>query len=139
MCWIGEGPVKIAEKDIIVYKIGKISSDKFQSLYQGYIYNLKELNTEILLSPKIDYGYENSILYIIWKGYHSYKNVVMPFTGLEKNFRAIYGGILQMEMSLPNDYYLGTFIIPKGSKYYENSWGEIVSSNIIYTGKYIKL
>lgn len=42
-------------------------------------------------------------------------------------------------MPLINDYYLGTFIIPKGSEYYENHVGEIVSSNIIYMGKYIKL
>ena len=42
-------------------------------------------------------------------------------------------------IKLYNDYYIGTFIIPKGSIYYENSKGELVSSNIIYTGKYLKL
>ena len=38
-----------------------------------------------------------------------------------------------------NRYYVATFIIPKGSTYYENCGEELVSSNIIYTGKYIKL
>ena len=30
-------------------------------------------------------------------------------------------------------------IVPKGSEYYINNRGEIVSSNIIYTGKWVKL
>ena len=42
-------------------------------------------------------------------------------------------------IGLYNDYYIATFIIPKGFTYYENSNGELVSSNIIYTGKYVKI
>lgn len=34
---------------------------------------------------------------------------------------------------------VATFIIPKGAEYYKNEFGEIVSSDIIYTGKYIRL
>lgn len=31
------------------------------------------------------------------------------------------------------------FIIPKGSKYYKNNDEEVISSNLIYTGKYEKI
>ena len=53
--------------------------------------------------------------------------------------RFILLGNIMDRIKLYNDYYIGTFIIPKGSIYYENSKGELVSSNIIYTGKYLKL
>lgn len=51
MCWIGTSSAKIAEKDIVVYKIGKVLNNKFRSLYQNYFYGAKELNTKISLRP----------------------------------------------------------------------------------------
>lgn len=137
MCWIGTSSAKIAEKDIVVYKIGKVLNNKFRSLYQNYFYGAKELNTKISLRPASDWDYLPHSL--IWEGYHSYKDVTIPFNELEESFRGMYVGKIKIIMPLINDYYLGTFIIPKGSEYYENHVGEIVSSNIIYTGKYIKL
>ncbi len=137
MCWIGTSSAKIAEKDIVVYKIGKVLNNKFRSLFQNYFYDVKKLNTKISLRPASDWDYLPHSL--IWKGYHSYKDVTMPFNKLEENFRGMYVGKIKIIMPLINDYYLGTFIIPKGSEYYENHVGEIVSSNIIYMGKYIKL
>ncbi len=41
--------------------------------------------------------------------------------------------IKQLEKLIKN------FIIPKGSTYYENCGEELVSSNIIYTGKYVRI
>lgn len=137
MCWIGTSSAKIAEKDIVVYKIGKVLNNKFRSLYQNYFYGAKELNTKISLRPASDQDYLPHFL--IWEGYHSYKDVTIPFNELEESFRGMYVGKIKIIMPLINDYYLGTFIIPKGSEYYENHVGEIVSSNIIYMGKYIKL
>ena len=137
MCWIGTSSAKIAEKDIVVYKIRKVLNNKFRSLYQNYFYGAKELNTKISLRPASDWDYLPHFL--IWKGYHSYKDVTIPFNELEESFRGMYVGKIKIIMPLINDYYLGTFIIPKGSEYYENHVGEIVSSNIIYMGKYIKL
>ena len=46
MCWIGKGPAKIAERDIVVYKLGYVieATKEFRSLYQNYTYYPKELN-----------------------------------------------------------------------------------------------
>lgn len=34
---------------------------------------------------------------------------------------------------------IATFIVPKGAEYFENKYGHIVSSEIIYTGKYLRI
>ena len=146
MCWIGKGPAKIAERDIVVYKLGYIieTTKEFRSLYQNYTYYPKELNKVVTLVPII-YTTEVSKLHpsetgMIYKGYHSYKSISLPFNGLEVSSRVILlGTIIKERISICNSYYIATFIIPKGSEYYINNRGEIVSSNIIYTGKWIKL
>lgn len=38
MCWIGKNACRIAERDIVVYKMGGISGNIFISLYKNYIY-----------------------------------------------------------------------------------------------------
>lgn len=145
MCWIGKGPVKIAEKDIIVYKLGHVfkSSGVFSSLYHGYNYHPKGLNKEVNLVP-IVCGRKlsqlpSSCLGIIYSGYHSYRSISLSFMGLGSSSRIIFLGNIKDRISIWNGYYVATFIIPKGSEYYENENGELVSSNIIYTGKYVKL
>lgn len=145
MCWVGKGPVKIAEKDIVVYKLGYVleNSELFNSLYHGYNYHPKGLNRTVTLAPivgsitlphlsQFDVG-------IIYSGYHSYRSISLSFMGLGSSSRIIFLGNIIDRISLYNDYYVATFIIPKGTEYYENNQGEIVSSNIVYTGKYVKL
>ena len=44
MCWIGKNACRIAEKDIVVYKIGTISGNIFISLYKNYIYKKGKIN-----------------------------------------------------------------------------------------------
>lgn len=63
----------------------------------------------------------------------------MPYSELGSYHRTIYLGKIVQDIRLNNIYSIATFIIPKGSKYYENDVGEIVSSSIIYTGKYVKI
>ena len=48
MCWIGTGPARIAERDIVVYKLGYIikTTKEFLSLYQSYMYCPKGLNIQ---------------------------------------------------------------------------------------------
>lgn len=75
--------------------------------------------------------------YVIYEGYHSYKD--MPYSDLRPYYRTIYLGKIAEDIRLNNIYSIATFIVPKDSEYYENGGGEIVSSNIIYTGKYVKL
>ena len=145
MCWIGKGPAFLAERDIVVYKLGYVieTTKEFQSLYQNYTYYPKELNKVVTLVPMV-YTTEVSKLRssetgIIYSGYHSYKSISLPFNELGSFSRTILLGNIRDRISLYNDYYVATFIIPKDSEYYENLHGELVSSNIMYTGKYVKL
>ena len=145
MCWIGKGPAFLAERDIVVYKLGHIieTTKEFQSLYQNYTYYPKGLNKVVTLVP-IVYATEVSKLRssetgIIYEGYHSYKSISLPFNEIWIFYRNILLGNIRERIRICNSYYIATFIIPKGSTYYENRNGELVSSNIIYTGKYLKL
>lgn len=139
MCWLGRCTRKIAKRDITVYKLGFISENNFISLYLNYTYEIKKINKEIKLKPDMfyEYGLENKGA--IYKGYHSYTDISMPYSCLGLISRTIYLGKLPFTILLNNNHYVAAFIIPKGSEYYENSKGEIVSSNIIYTGKYVKI
>lgn len=143
MCWIGKCDVKIAERDFYVYKLGHISYKNFRSLYQKFIYKPKEINKKISLDPVcIDFAISKSreeTPCVIYEGYHSYKDITMPYSDLHPFYRIIYLGKLAKYIKIFNIYCIATFIIPKGSKYYENDNGEIVSSDIIYTGKYVKI
>lgn len=143
MCWVGKCDVKIAKRDFYVYKLGYVSDKGFKSLYQNFIYKPKEINKKIKLEPVI-HGYKIYELMMkqygeIHEGYHSYKDIAMPYSDLRPYYRTIYLGKFAEDIRLNNVYSIATFIIPKGSEYYENKAGEIVSSSIIYTGKYVKI
>lgn len=137
MCWIGRCDVKIAERDFYVYKLGRVSDKGFNSLYQNFIYEPKEINKKVELNPIQVFEYGSA--YVIYEGYHSYKDIAMPYSDLHPYYRTIYLGKIVNYIRLNNIYSIATFLIPKGSKYYENDVGEIVSSSIIYTGKYVKI
>ena len=143
MCWIGKCDVKIAKRDFYVYKLGYVSDEGFRSLYQNFIYISKEINKKIKLEPVIhDYKiYElmKEQYGTIYEGYHSYKDIAMPYSDLRPYYRTIYLGKFAEDIRLNNVYSIATFIIPKGSEYYENRAGEIVSNQIMYTGKHLKL
>lgn len=144
MCWIGKNACKIARRDIVVYKIGDIYKNIFTSLYQNYVYEIGKINKDVVLVPDMRYNVNGvsrieDPLCAIYRGYHSYTSISMPYSGLSLYSRTIYLGKRPHSMWLRNYYYLATFIIPEGSNYFENDMGEIVSSNIIYTGKYVKL
>lgn len=139
MCWIGRKYTKqVAKRDFYVYKVGLVMGKTFISLFQKHIYGIKRSNPIIPLKPVED----NCGMVTIEAGYHSYKEVAIEFYS-NPNFRDIYLGDAIKgfvdEFSLYSHLYLCTFIVPKGSEYYINSRGEIVSSNIIYTGKWVKL
>lgn len=137
MCWIGRCNVKIAKQDFYVYKLGYVSNKGFRSLYQNFIYEPKEINKKVELNPI--QVFEDRSAYVIYEGYHSYKDISLPYSGIESPSRIIYLGKIVQDIRLNNIYSIATFIIPKGSEYYKNDMGEIVSSSIIYTGKYVKI
>ena len=139
MCWIGRKNTKqVAKRDFYVYKIGLVINNTFTSLFQKYIYKIKRSNQIIPLNPVED----NCGWIKIEDGYHYYKEVAIKFCQ-NPYLRDIYlGDVIKGfvdNLSLYSHLYLGTFIVPKGSEYYINNRGEIVSSNIIYIGKWIKL
>ena len=139
MCWISRKATKqVAKIDFYVYKIGLIMGNTFTSLFQKHIYRIKRSNPIIPLKPVED----NCGMIKIEDGYHSYKEVAIEFCQ-NPYLRDIYLGDAIKgfvdNLSLYSHLYLCTFIVPKGSEYYINNRGEIVSSNIIYTGKWVKL
>ena len=114
-----EGFHHIADKDIEVYKFGDVFEDdgNFHPYNQFFSYKPNVLNKEIKLNLE-----ENKNIffarfeYEIYEGYHSYLHC-------------------KQGIHLSN-HHIGKFIIPKGTEYYENEDGQIVSSNIIWTGEY---
>lgn len=141
MCWQNiEATKQVAKRDFYVYKIGFVIGNNFSSLYQKYNYKIKRSNPVIPLKPVRSYPYD---LAKIETGYHSYKEVAIEFYPKNPYFRNVYlGDVITGYIDKFECYsalYVGTFIVPKGSEYYINTRGEIVSSNIIYTGKWVKL
>lgn len=139
MCWIGRKYNKqVAKRDFYVYKIGMVLGNTFVSLFQKHIYRIKKSNPIIPLKPVKD-NYE---IIEIETGYHSYKEVAIEFCQNLYSRYIYLGDAIKgfvNDLSLYSHLYLCTFIVPKGSEYYINTRGEIVSSNIIYTGKWVKL
>lgn len=135
MCWSGfKVQKKVAEKDIEVYKIGLVQDNRFICEFQDFSYEKGVVNKELVLKEESHwFGYIT-----INEGYHSYKRVSIRFNSLLGKIKCIYRGYI-IQPYLDDLYHLATFIIPKGSIYYENRDGEIVSSNIVYTGRYLKL
>lgn len=140
MCWTGNDTAirKIAERDFYVYKIGKIVwNNIFISDIRGYNYAPKCLNRIVPLVPySLGAG-----SYRIDGGHHSYKWVALDDT--YPNFRCLYLGSYDPALRESLEGYkfccIATFIIPKGAEYFENKYGHIVSSEIIYTGKYLRI
>ena len=143
MCWVGKCDVKIAKRDFYVYKLGYVSDKGFNSLYQDFLYIPGVINEKIKMKPIIlnynIYKLRKEQYGGIYEGYHSYRDIAMPYSDLGLHSRTIYLGKIAENIRLHNIYSIATFIVPKGSEYYENDSGEIVSSDIIYTGKYVKL
>ena len=67
-------------------------------------------------------------------GFHSYDKSLCIYKIILGRYYVIYSksvpGFLLDYLSLKNPICKGQFIIPKGSKYYENEYGEIVSNQI---------
>ena len=144
MCWISNITLKkIAERDFYVYKIGKIVwNNIFISDIRGYNYVPKCPNRTIPLVPYSlcvgNYIIDN---YIIDRGYHSYKWIALDDTYPRERclYLGNYDNALKENISLYKGCCIATFIVPKGAEYCENKYGHIVSSEIIYTGKYLRI
>lgn len=145
MCWtccIENLKAQIAKEDINIYKVVKKATKKScVSLFMDYTYYSKDrqlsLTLRVMIEPFSNYAK-------ITEGYHSYSSVnfvydsvMIGFNGLL--YKAVKCGNCEEMLRVDNSLYLATFVIPAGSKYFINEDGIIVSNNIRYTGKYIKL
>ena len=151
MCWIENTrsfDLQIANRDIEVYKIVSDASKlSCKSLIQGFIYeaNIGYIMDAMELEESgLSDTFCNANLIYITKAYHSYTKIRFtlkkPCSPYSKHgYKGIISGNLLIPISIDNPYYVATFVIPKGSQYAVNWKGEIVSNQIMYTGRYLKL
>ena len=151
MCWIENIKrldLQIDDRDIEVYKIVS-DTDKLscKSLIQEFVYkaNIRyEMDAMELEEKSFGSAFCTTDLIYITKAYHSYTKIRFtlkkPYSPCSTpEYKGIIAGNLLMPIRIDNPYYVATFVIPKGSQYAINWKGEIVSNQIIYTGRYLKL
>ena len=147
MCWMeikDNINVQIADKDFEVYKIVlDANKQSCTSIVRGFNYTVGTLYAIPTIESKVINPYCGKIK--IEKAYHSYTEVHFIW---DSSYYIHCGATICKDMlfgkrgiciPFENDWYIATFIIPKGSKYIINTKGEIVSDKIIYTGRYLKL
>ena len=71
-------------------------------------------------------------------GFHSYINCELVSSYNKVNLYSCGKPILWVSL-LRYTVYLGEFIIPKGTTYCLNRYGEVVSDKLMYTGNHIKI
>ena len=147
MCWIeikDNINVQVADKDFEVYKIVlDANKQSCSSIVRGFNYTVGTLYAIPTIESKVIDPYCGKIK--IEKAYHSYTEVHFIW---DSSYYIHCGATICKDMlfgkrgiciPFENDWYIATFIIPKGSRYIINTKGEIVSDKIIYTGRYLKL
>lgn len=143
MCLITEQKVaKIAEEDTIVYKeVILLGDEKCMSSIQGFEYEFDKLYTSVTLSPKsiiglrfaddftmhdprvADYYFLDKIV-IYDKGEIVTDNECCDYVVISKGFHAYTNFERDKDSNVK-------CIIPKGSEYFEDATGLIVSNRII--------
>ena len=147
MCWIeikDNINVQVADKDFEVYKIVlDANKQSCTSIVRGFNYTVGTLYAIPTIESKVIDPYCGKIK--IEKAYHSYTEVHFIW---DSSYYIHCGATICKDMlfgkrgiciPFENDWYIATFIIPKGSRYIINTKGEVVSDKIIYTGRYLKL
>ena len=147
MCWIeikDNINVQVADKDFEVYKIVlDANKQSCTSIVRGFNYTVGTLYAIPTIESKVIDPYCGKIK--IEKAYHSYTEVHFIW---DSSYYIHCGATMCKDMlfgkqgiciPFENDWYIATFIIPKGSKYIINTKGEVVSDKIMYTGRYLKL
>ena len=133
MCWAGRVEKRIADKDITVYKVITHNGVVYASYYTNFTYEVGKRYDGGKLIPQgsSDYG-------VISRGFHSYsaENTHIRLSGdcgIKVHARIYLNNPSQFIDGYDERWY-GTFLmacsIPKGTIYYENDRGEIVSESI---------
>lgn len=141
MCWYSKKKkaARIAVEDILVYKVmyRKPNNGRFRSLYRRMDYEPEKIYWTDVNPISID-----SPLYLemkIDKGFHSY-SMDKTMATKDKYHIVIYNmenNEIVDSIFFSDNLVIAKCIIPKGSKYYKNDLGEIVSDQIIITGEAI--
>ncbi len=147
MCWIENTrsfDLQIANRNIEVYKIvSDANKQSCTSIVKGFNYAVNTLYAIPTIESKVINPYCEKIK--IEKAYHSYTGIHFIWDSSycihngATRCRDVLFGKRGICIPFENDWYIATFIIPKGATYIINTKGEIVSDKIRYTGKYIKL
>lgn len=134
MCWITYDKkykdFKVAEEDIPVFKV--VRKIPLSSYYTNYLYILNEVHTTepIKINHSLIYHGEE---WKIQKGFHSYSVECTTEISCGQNIQ-VYSSdddaILLDYYKMSNTCKLEC-LIPKGSLYYVNEWGEYVSESIL--------
>ena len=120
---------RIAGEDIKVYKICDFHNNMVISYFQNYVYVPLEITHEISITFVEEFG----LNYVV-DGYHSYKSCKWyPHLSKYKNLIAVIEDTYKT-YDYKSHVVIAEFIIPKGTIYYENTNGEIVSNQIMFTG-----
>lgn len=147
MCWVEvlkNVKYQIADKDIEVYKVVTCANKQScVSIVKNFNYTANILYKIPTLECDEIARRDEKIK--IEKAYHSYTGIHFI---LDSHYHIHAGatrckdllfGKRRVCIPFENEYYIATFIILKGAVYTINSYGEIVSNEIIYTGRYLKL
>ncbi len=128
----------IADNDIVVYKFGYLDNGLFYSYnYNDYFYKPNIFSKTIIPKLFLDYDYEDNDVYNISKGYHAYSENCSAWWYDKEIIYALFAD-KQTGTPYKINADVGIFIIPKDCIYYQNEYGEIVSSIIMWTGKCIE-
>lgn len=120
---------QIADKAIKVYKICTAAEHTVISYYHKCVY----IPLEITYKIGIIFAKENNLDFAVG-GYHSYKSCKWyPHLSKYKYLAAVIEDTYQ-PYYCKSSVVIAEFIIPKGTIYYENTNGEIVSNQIMFTG-----
>lgn len=128
MCWkTRKTPIKqIAESDLKVYKILKYVENYIISPIRGFIWELNKTYKTELDNPNY---YIDERRNVINCGFHSLLDSPKLHRTMFFASRIWYIKSSDIMLYSPNEYVFEA-IIPKGSEYYENENGEIVSNQL---------
>ena len=126
MCWTGKNNPQIATEDMKVFKIFEYKNGEILSPIMTMQWKRGKL------APHVEIPYSSSLYRIIDEGYHSCRDLKIVPNYCKKVY---VGGSFIFFHRTPAMYkqkrfIMLTCIIPKGTKYYENEYGEIVSETI---------
>lgn len=133
MCWITYGipSALTAEVDIPILKVGVEDGNVMVSPYNKFPYKLGKTYKMSRMNPIYIKG-----LCHIHEGFHSYDPRELQLYRTFWSILVARGGLLQDRYPAGMDVFEG--FIPRGSHYYLNMCGELVSDEICITNKKIK-